>query len=181
MIALVADSTFDIPTRSVEWKICRCRFTEGEDWLSLMMLATCLSWLPNELFGKTVVSVWGTIAALCRIGFACLALGDAVAAAGNLRDALERAHASEAISLELLALSGIGAVLAETSRGEQAATMLIFTLGHEQLPSAYGFAARPALEALEAKLPPEQLAAARLAAAATSLEDLITQALLPTA
>jgi predicted ATPase/class 3 adenylate cyclase len=120
---------------------------------------------------------WGTIAALCRIGFAALALGDVVAAAGNLRDALERANASEAISLELLALSGIGAVLAETGKREQAAQMLIFALGHEQLPSAYSFAARPALVALEAELPPEQLAAAHAAAAEAHLDALVEQAL----
>ena len=59
--------------------------------------------------------------------------------------------------------------------------LLTFALGHEQLPASYGFAARPALEALEAELPPEQLAAARLAAAAASLEDLVAQALEPVA
>jgi predicted ATPase/class 3 adenylate cyclase len=123
---------------------------------------------------------WGTIAALCRIGFAALALGDPAEAAHNLRIALERAHASEAISLELLALSGIGAVLAETGRPEQAAPMLIHALGHEQLPPAYSFAARPALLALEAELPPEELAAARDAATKTSLVDLVQQALTTT-
>jgi hypothetical protein len=46
-------------------------------------------------------------------------------------------------------------VLAETGRRERAVTMLIFTLGHEQLPSPYCFAARPALDALEVELPPE--------------------------
>jgi len=130
-----------------------------------------------RLRGVQVNHRWGTIAALCRIGFAALALGDVVAAAGNLRDALERAHASEAISLELLALSGIGAVLTHTSRRVQATTMLVFTLGHEQLPPAYSFAARPALDALEAELPPEQLAAARAAAAEARLDDLVDQAL----
>ena len=99
----------------------------------------------------------------------------------TFRAALERAHASAAISLELLALSGVGAVLRETGEPEQAATLLTFALGHEQLPPSYSIAARPALEALEAELPPEQLAAARLAAGATSLEDLITQALEPVA
>jgi len=120
---------------------------------------------------------WGIIAALCRIGFAALALGDFVEATDNLRDALERAHASEAVSLELLALSGIGAVLEETGRREQAATMLIFALGHEQMPPAYSFAARPALDRLEAELPPEQLAAARDAAAEARLDDLVDHAL----
>ena len=122
---------------------------------------------------------WGMIAALCRIGFAALALGDVDEAQRTFRAALERAHASAAISLELLALSGVGAVLRETGEREQAATVLTFALGHEQLPPSYSFAARPALEALEAELPPEQLAAARLAAAAASLEDLVTQALGP--
>jgi hypothetical protein len=97
----------------------------------------------------------------------------------RFRKALERAHASAAISLELLALSGVGAVLRATGEPEQAATVLTFALGHEQLPPSYSIAARPALEALEAELPPEQLAAARLAAAATSLEDLVTRALEP--
>jgi predicted ATPase/class 3 adenylate cyclase len=120
---------------------------------------------------------WGTIIALCRIGFAALALGDAAEAAHNLGTALERAHVSEAVSLELLALSGIGAVLAETDRREQAALMLIFALGHEYLPSAYGFAARPALRALEAELAPDELAAARTAAAEANLADLVEQAL----
>jgi predicted ATPase/class 3 adenylate cyclase len=129
-----------------------------------------------EAFGE-VNHRWGTIAALCRIGFAALALGDPAEAADNLRMALERAHASEAISLELLALSGIGAVLAETDGREQAAVMLIFALGHESLPSAYGFAARPALQKLEAELAPDVLAAAREAAAQASLADLVEQAL----
>jgi len=124
---------------------------------------------------------WGKIAALCRIGFAALALGDVDEAQRTFRAALEQAHDSAAISLELLALSGAGAVLREKGEREQAATLLTFALGHEQLPPSYGIAARPALEALEAELPPEQLAAARLAAAATSLEDLITQVLEPVA
>jgi predicted ATPase len=124
---------------------------------------------------------WGMIAALCRIGFAALALGDADEAKWTFHAALERAHASAAISLELLGLSGVGALLRETGEREQAAMLLTFALGHEQLPPSYSFAARPALEALEAELPPDQLAAARRAAAAASLEDLVTRALEPVA
>jgi len=124
---------------------------------------------------------WGTITALCRIGFAALALGGVEEAQRTFCAALEQAHASAAISLELLAMSGVGAVLREMGEREQAATLLTFALGHEQLPPAYSFAARPALEALEAELPPEQLAAARLAAAAASLEDLVTRSLEPVA
>ena len=116
---------------------------------------------------------WGLIVALCRIGFAALALGDGTEAREHFDEALERAVAGQAISLELLALSGIGACLAEDpSEQEQAAAILTFALGHEQLPASYAFAARPALTRLEAELPPEQLAAAREAAAATTLEDL---------
>ena len=59
--------------------------------------------------------------------------------------------------------------------------MLTFALGHDQLPPSYAIAARPALEALEAELPPEQLAAARVAAATTDIGDLVTQALEPIA
>src|SRR5712691_470135 len=56
---------------------------------------------------------WGTITALCRIGFAALALGGVDEAQRTFCAALEQAHASAAISLELLALSGVGAVLRE--------------------------------------------------------------------
>ncbi len=70
---------------------------------------------------------------------------------------------------------------ATASEPEQAATLLTFALGHERLPPSYSVAARPALEALEAELPPEQLAAARYAAAATSLDDFVDQALAVTA
>ena len=43
-------------------------------------------------------------------------------------------------------------MLGETGKREQAATMLIFTLGHEQLPPAYSFAAQPVLDRLEVEL-----------------------------
>jgi predicted ATPase/class 3 adenylate cyclase len=116
---------------------------------------------------------WGLITALCRIGFAALALGDSADGRERFCDALERAHDAQAVSLELLALSGIGACLAEDpAEQEQAAVILTFAMGHEQLPASYAFAARPALDRLEAELPAEQLAAARAAAAAATLEEL---------
>ena len=78
---------------------------------------------------------WGLIAALCRIGFAALALGDVAEAHVRFGEALERARASQAISLELLALSGIGACLAEDpAEQERAAVILTFAMSHEQLP-----------------------------------------------
>jgi tetratricopeptide (TPR) repeat protein len=122
---------------------------------------------------------WGEITALCRIGFAALGVGDADEADRSFCAALEQAHDSAAISLELLALSGVGAALREKDEREQAAKVLTFALNHEQLPPSYGVAARPALKAVEAELSSEQLAAVRLEVAATSLEDLISQALEP--
>jgi ATP/maltotriose-dependent transcriptional regulator MalT len=116
------------------------------------------------------------IAALCRIGFPALALGDEEEAVRCFGDALERAHASEAISLQLLALSGIGALLERRGDSMRAAVMLTFALGHEQLPGAYGFPARPALERLETDLPAEDLAAAREAATTISIEQLVEDA-----
>ena len=122
----------------------------------------------------------GDIATLCRIGFAALALGDGAEARERFGEALERAHASQAISLELLALSGIGACLAEDpAEQERAAVILTFATSHEQLPPSYAFAARPALDRLQAELPPEQLAAAREAAAAATLEELERTATYP--
>jgi predicted ATPase len=117
---------------------------------------------------------WGLITALCRIGFAALALRDGAEARERFGEALERAHDAQAVSLELLALSGIGACLAEDpAEQERAALILTFTLGHEQLPKSYAFAAQPVLDRLEAELPQEELAAAREAAAATTLEELM--------
>jgi tetratricopeptide (TPR) repeat protein len=116
---------------------------------------------------------WGLITALCRIGFAALALGDGAEARERFDEAVGRAHDAQAVSLELLALSGIGACLAEDpAERERAVVLLTFALGHEQLPPSYSVAARPALERLEAELPPEQLAAAREAAALATLEEL---------
>jgi tetratricopeptide (TPR) repeat protein len=117
---------------------------------------------------------WGLITALCRIGFAALALGESAEARERFGEALERAHAAQAVSLELLALSGIGACLAEDPAEQERATVILtFAIGHEQLPKSYAIiAARPALDRLEAELPPEELAAARDAAAATTLEEL---------
>ena len=117
---------------------------------------------------------WGMIAALCRIGFAALALGDGAEARERFGEALERAHASEAVSLELLALSGIGACLAEdpARTGAGRRDPHVRDWATSSCPPSYAFAARPALERLEAELPPEQLAAAREAAAAATLEEL---------
>jgi hypothetical protein len=50
--------------------------------------------------------------------------------------------------------------------------VLTFALGHDQLPASYSFAARPALDRLEADLPPERLAAVREVAAVATLEEL---------
>ena len=124
---------------------------------------------------------WGMIAALCRIGFAALALGDGAEARERFGEALERAHDSEAVSLELLALSGIGACSAKIRRAGAGRGDTHVRTGSRAAAPAYTFAARPALEPLEAELPPEQLAAARLAAAAASLDDLVTRALEPVA
>jgi tetratricopeptide (TPR) repeat protein len=131
-----------------------------------------------DAFGE-VNHRWGMMSSLCRIGFAALALGDIDESQTTFRIALEQAHASSAISLELLALSGIGAALSAQGERELAATVLIYTLGHAQLPQAYRFTAQPVLDGLEAQLPPEQLAAARLGAAETTHQALIRQALEP--
>jgi predicted ATPase/class 3 adenylate cyclase len=131
-----------------------------------------------DAFGE-VNHRWGMMSSLCRIGFAALALGDVDDSQTTFRTALEQAHASAAISLELLALSGVGGVLRVLGEGELAATVLTYTLGHAQLPQAYRITAQPVLDALKAELPPEQLAAAHLAAANTTHQDLVRLALEP--
>ena len=79
-----------------------------------------------------------------------------------------------------LPLKALAACLAEDPAEQQrAAVILTFAMGHEQLPPSYASAARPALDRLEAELAPGQLAAAREAAAAATLEELERTALQP--
>ena len=129
-----------------------------------------------EAFGE-VNHRWGMITALCRLGFATMALGEEAQARVHLREALERARDSEARSQEMLALSGVGMLLHRQGQDRRAAAILTFALDPTVLPPAYSLPARPVLEALERSLPPEELAAARETAAGADLGELVAEAL----
>jgi predicted ATPase/class 3 adenylate cyclase len=119
---------------------------------------------------------WGMIGAACRVGFAQAALDDHDGARERLSWALERARATEATSLALLALSGVGVLLALEGEEHGAAEMLTFVLGYPGFPPFYFITAGPTLERLEARLAPNELAAAREAAKAADLEAMVTAA-----
>lgn len=116
---------------------------------------------------------WGVIASLCRLGFAAAALGDAEAARRDLGRALEQATRSQALSLVLHALSGVGVLLARQGDDARAAELLIASLEHPSMPAWYRMAAQPTLDALAARLPPEVMRATREAAASTDLVSLV--------
>jgi tetratricopeptide (TPR) repeat protein len=116
---------------------------------------------------------WGVGSALCRLGFAAAALGDTEAARRDLGRALELAMRSQALSLVLQALSGVGVLLARQGDDARAAELLIASLEHPGMPATYRMVAQPTLDAIEARLAPEALAAAREAAARADLESLI--------
>jgi predicted ATPase len=116
---------------------------------------------------------WGVISALCRLGFAEAALGDAEAARRDLGRALELAASGHAQSLILHALSGVGVLLARQGDDARAAELLIATLEHPGMPSTYRMVAQPTLDAIEARLAPEALEAAREVAAAADLGSLV--------
>ena len=116
---------------------------------------------------------WGVISALCRMGFAAVGLGEFAEARRDLQRALELAQQSQATSLLLHALSGAGVLLASEGDTNRAAQILLFSLNHPGLPAAYRMAAQPALDALEAGLPTEDLVAARQDAAMANLEDFV--------
>jgi hypothetical protein len=54
----------------------------------------------------------------------------------------------------------------------RAAAMLMFCLEHEAMPAAYRLVAQPTLDELRERLDPEELAAAREAAAGLDLDEL---------
>jgi predicted ATPase/class 3 adenylate cyclase len=115
---------------------------------------------------------WGVTTALCRLGFAAAALGEFAEAQADLGRALEQARASQAQSLAELALSGIGVLLACEGDERRAVLVLSYVHYHSGLPPSYLLASQPELDRLEAELSPDELSAAREAAAAASLDDL---------
>ncbi|MBA3735872.1 MAG: hypothetical protein H0W90_11875 [Actinobacteria bacterium] len=98
---------------------------------------------------------WGMIGAASRVGLASVALGDLDAARERFRWALEQARATETKSLALLALSGVGVLLAREGEERRAAELLTFVFGYPGFPPFYFITAKPELERLEAELPPE--------------------------
>jgi tetratricopeptide (TPR) repeat protein len=116
---------------------------------------------------------WGVISALCRMGFAALGLGEFDEARRHFQRALELGQQSHAQSLVLHALSGVGVLLATEGNTTRAAEILLFSLNHPGMPASYRMVAQPALDALEAELPPEDFAAAKDAAATAGLEEVV--------
>jgi predicted ATPase/class 3 adenylate cyclase len=120
---------------------------------------------------------WGMMSARCRLGFAALALDDLEGAGRDLQVTLEEARRAQASSLMLLALSGIGVLLAREGHERRAAEVLTFVLRFPGFPPFYFATAQPELERLERELPPGDLAGAREAAAGADLDDLVAEAL----
>jgi predicted ATPase/class 3 adenylate cyclase len=119
---------------------------------------------------------WGMIGAACRVGFALVALGDLDGARERFRWALEQAQATEAKSLALLALSGVGVLLAREGEEREATELLTFVFACPGFPPFYFITAQPELDRLEAELAPEELDAAREAAQAADFEAVVTAA-----
>ena len=119
---------------------------------------------------------WGMIGAACRVGLALASLGDSNGARERFRWALEQAQATEAKSLALLALSGVGVLLAREGEQRRAYELLTFVFGAPGFPPFYFISARPELDRLEAELAPEELAAAREAARAADFQEVVAAA-----
>ena len=119
---------------------------------------------------------WGMIGAASRMGFALVALGDSNGARERFRWALEQAQATEAKSLALLALSGVGVLLAREGDERRSAELLTFVFGYPGFPPFYFITAQPELDRLEAGLAPEELAAAREVAKTADLDAMLRTA-----
>jgi hypothetical protein len=70
-------------------------------------------------------------------------------------------------------LDRAGVLLAEEGDTTRAAEILLFSLNHPGMPASYRMVAQSDLDALEAELSPEDLAAARDAAATADLEEVV--------
>jgi tetratricopeptide (TPR) repeat protein len=119
---------------------------------------------------------WGMIGAACRVGFALVALGNPNGARERFGWALDQAQATGAKSLALLALSGVGVLLAREGDKRRAFELLTFVFGCPGFPPFYFITAKPELDRLEAELPPEEVASARAAAQAADFEAVVTAA-----
>ena len=119
---------------------------------------------------------WGMIGAACRVGFALAALGDRSSARERFLWALEQSQATGAKSLALLALSGLGVLLAREGEEIRAAELLTFVLGAPGFPPFYFITAKPELDRLEAELPAKELASARDAARAADFDAVVAAA-----
>jgi tetratricopeptide (TPR) repeat protein len=119
---------------------------------------------------------WGMIGAASRVGFALVALGDPNGAREPLRSALEQAQVTEAKSLALLALSGVGVLLAREGENRRAYELLRFVFDYPGFPPLYFITAKPELDRLEAELAPEELAAAGEAARAADFDTVVAAA-----
>ena len=116
---------------------------------------------------------WGVMSALCRIGFASAALGDAATAVQELDRVLELSMADGATSLTLHALCAAGVLAASAGRPVRAAELLAYGLSHPGLPGTYRIVAQPTFDALERRLSATDNAAARATAETFELETLV--------
>jgi predicted ATPase/class 3 adenylate cyclase len=145
------------------------------------MSAYCLGDYPEAMrLGRagfeafsTVNHRWGVISATCRMGFAAVGLGEFDEARRHFKRALDLGQQSHAQSLVLHALSGAGVLLAREGDTARSAQILLFSLNHPGMPASYRMVAQPDLDALEAELSPEDLAAAREAAATAEQEEVV--------
>ena len=126
---------------------------------------------PRRIRGRE--SSLGNDGARCRLGFALVALGNLDRARERFRWALEQAQATEAKSLALLALSGVGVLLAREGEERRAVELLTFVFGYPGFPPFYFITAQPELDRLEGELAPAELAAARGAAKTADLEAML--------
>ena len=119
---------------------------------------------------------WGMIGAACRMGFALVALGDGAGARERFRRALEQSQATEAKSLALLALSGVGVLLAREGEENRAIELLTFVFDYPGFPPFYFITARPELDRLQGELTADELTAAREAAQTADFDTVVAAA-----
>lgn len=146
--------------------IAEGHFTEAQTYLRKSL----------EIFGDYFVG-WDIARSLAYLGYAAILAGDFTEARKDYLDALHSAIEAKALPIALDALLGLGALHAQSGKPEDALAMCYYILNHSFSEDETKGRAEQLRVALETKLNPTRVTAARAMAAENSFDEIVNVAL----